>query len=179
MRTSQSAVARLEAGDGNPRLSTIERYATAVGLSIDWWLKPIPTEVAVAAKLRSGAVLRDIIGSQPAQLSADTSLASAIGVIAREGGVVVIDPDTEVVLGVVTSREAVRAVANDRDLNRTALSDICIDVTAQAEDPIEVAKDLMLNYDLRRLPVLDETNRPVGLVSMADVERELAGVGSE
>jgi transcriptional regulator with XRE-family HTH domain len=38
MGTSQSAVARLEAGEGDVRLSTLERYAAAVGLAIDWRL---------------------------------------------------------------------------------------------------------------------------------------------
>jgi len=38
MGTSQSAVARLEAGEGDVRLSTLERYAAAVGLAIDWTL---------------------------------------------------------------------------------------------------------------------------------------------
>ena len=36
MGTSQSAVARLEAGEADVRLSTIERYAAAVGLDLDW-----------------------------------------------------------------------------------------------------------------------------------------------
>ena len=39
MGTSQSAVARLEAGDGDVRLSTLERYATAIGLSLRWRLE--------------------------------------------------------------------------------------------------------------------------------------------
>jgi len=38
MGTSQSAVARLEAGEADLRLSTLERYAAAVGLAIDWSL---------------------------------------------------------------------------------------------------------------------------------------------
>jgi transcriptional regulator with XRE-family HTH domain len=38
MGTSQSAVARLEAGEGDVRLSTLERYAAAVGMTLDWQL---------------------------------------------------------------------------------------------------------------------------------------------
>lgn len=36
MGTSQPAVARLEAGTGDLRASTLERYAAAVGARIDW-----------------------------------------------------------------------------------------------------------------------------------------------
>lgn len=39
MRTSQSAVARLEAGDADVRASTLERYAAAVGCEITWQFK--------------------------------------------------------------------------------------------------------------------------------------------
>ncbi len=39
MGTSQSAVARLEAGGLDARLSTIERYAAAVGHVLDWRLE--------------------------------------------------------------------------------------------------------------------------------------------
>lgn len=38
MGTSQSAVARVEAGDSDVRLSTIERYAAAVGHVVEWSL---------------------------------------------------------------------------------------------------------------------------------------------
>lgn len=36
MGTSQSAVARLERGDADVRLSTFDRYAAAVGRTVDW-----------------------------------------------------------------------------------------------------------------------------------------------
>jgi len=36
MGTSQSAVARFEAGDLDVRLSTIERYAQALGATLEW-----------------------------------------------------------------------------------------------------------------------------------------------
>jgi len=42
MRTSQSAVARLESGDADVKLSTLERYAAALGQQLDWKLKGQP-----------------------------------------------------------------------------------------------------------------------------------------
>ena len=34
--TSQSALARLESGEGNPTLATVDRYASAMGKKIEW-----------------------------------------------------------------------------------------------------------------------------------------------
>ena len=40
MGTSQSAVARLESGELDARRSTLERYAAAVGSTVDWHVRP-------------------------------------------------------------------------------------------------------------------------------------------
>jgi transcriptional regulator with XRE-family HTH domain len=39
MKTSQSAVARIEAGVADVRMSTLERYAAAVGRAISWQIR--------------------------------------------------------------------------------------------------------------------------------------------
>jgi transcriptional regulator with XRE-family HTH domain len=42
MGTSQSAIARLETGDGDVRATTLERYAAAVDCEITWFVRPRP-----------------------------------------------------------------------------------------------------------------------------------------
>ena len=42
MGTSQSAVARFESGEADVRLSTLERYASALGCTLDWKLRKDP-----------------------------------------------------------------------------------------------------------------------------------------
>ena len=42
MGTSQSAVARLESGDADVRLSTLERYAAAIDRQLGWRLERRP-----------------------------------------------------------------------------------------------------------------------------------------
>ncbi len=44
MGTSQSAVARLETGDADVRVSTLERYAAAIGSQLAWQARPRPGE---------------------------------------------------------------------------------------------------------------------------------------
>lgn len=39
MRTSQSAVARIERGEIDAKLSTVERYASAIGHRLEWRVK--------------------------------------------------------------------------------------------------------------------------------------------
>ena len=42
MGTSQSAVARLETGTSDVMMSTVERYASALGLQLEWTLGEDP-----------------------------------------------------------------------------------------------------------------------------------------
>jgi len=41
METSQSSVARLEGASGDARLSTLDRYAQALGFRVQWHLLPL------------------------------------------------------------------------------------------------------------------------------------------
>jgi transcriptional regulator with XRE-family HTH domain len=52
MGTSQSAVARLESGELDARLSTLERYAAALGRTVDWRVRPAGSSTLPATPLQ-------------------------------------------------------------------------------------------------------------------------------
>ena len=41
MATSQPAIARLERGEVDPKLSTLARFAAAIGQQVDWRIRPV------------------------------------------------------------------------------------------------------------------------------------------
>lgn len=56
MKTSQSAVARLEAGDIDAKISTVDRFAAALGRRVEWRVvttRRVPTKRAKRAKRAS------------------------------------------------------------------------------------------------------------------------------
>jgi predicted XRE-type DNA-binding protein len=70
MGTSQSAVARLEAGEADVRASTLERYAAAIGSQISWRLQdpgaaepPQPGPLPLPGSLQRGPLQRGPVTS--------------------------------------------------------------------------------------------------------------------
>ncbi|MFM7694217.1 MAG: helix-turn-helix domain-containing protein [Actinomycetota bacterium] len=53
MGTSQSAVAKLERGESDPRISTVARFAHAVGHRLEFALVPLPDDGAAVDAQRS------------------------------------------------------------------------------------------------------------------------------
>jgi DNA-binding FadR family transcriptional regulator len=60
MATSQSAVARLEHGGGDPKISTLERYAAAIGASVTWDVAVDEQAVADSPHLTMTKVIRGV-----------------------------------------------------------------------------------------------------------------------
>jgi CBS domain-containing protein len=90
------------------------------------------------------------------------------------GDVVVVEDGQ--VSGIVTDRDIViRAVADGRDPDSTAVTDVCTTgvETIEPDASVDDAVRLMRESDIRRLPVT-KNGRPVGIVSLGDlaVERE-------
>jgi len=87
------------------------------------------------------------------------------------GAVVVMDEDDRPT-GIVTDRDvAIRCVAEDRNADATTVWDVMTQPVhlVREDTPIEEALSKMAGAGSRRLPVVDETGRLVGVLALDDV----------
>jgi len=96
---------------------------------------------------------------------------------------VVEDRQSMRLIGIITDRDiAVRAVAEGRDMLITTVRD-CMSEEISYVHPdslIHEVEQIMENRQVRRVPVVDETKRICGIVSLADIARtrpDLSAVG--
>jgi CBS-domain-containing membrane protein len=92
------------------------------------------------------------------------------------GAIAVIDSDGKLV-GMLTDRDICMAAYTQGQ----ALRDIPVAsamatkvYSCQAGEPVVVAERLMRDNQIRRVPIVDADNRPVGLLSLNDVARHAA-----
>jgi CBS domain-containing protein len=80
--------------------------------------------------------------------------------------------DGEALTGMITDRDiVVRAIAQGKDPRGMPVREVASGklVTVHADDDLDEALWLMASQQVRRLPVLDENNRLVGVVAQADI----------
>jgi CBS domain-containing protein len=124
----------------------------------------------------------DIMTAQPACCMPDDSAKDAARVMKENdcGCVPVVERDTGHLIGVVTDRDlAVRGVAEGKgaevrveDLMTVAPS------CCSSEDDVTVVELLMANNQVRRVPVVDDEGRCVGIIAQADLARAMLVSGS-
>lgn len=76
------------------------------------------------------------------------------------------------ICGIVTDRDLIlRCVACDKDVKQTPVSDImtCNVTTCKKTDDITNAENKMAQKQVRRLPVCDDNNRVVGMLTLGDL----------
>jgi signal-transduction protein with cAMP-binding, CBS, and nucleotidyltransferase domain len=96
------------------------------------------------------------------------------------GTLVVVDANDRP-LGIVTDRDlATRCVADRRDPSRTTLADLMTNPVAwiHAGATVAAALDEMTRLGVRRLAVIDDRERLVGVLALDDVFRASHGAGS-
>ena len=91
--------------------------------------------------------------------------------------VVVVDGDGEL-SGILTSTDFVEIAAEGGDTTGLAVSDFMATdlVTVTANDPVETAASLMLDHDVHHLPVVDETEGVVGMLTTTDMTAYVSGI---
>jgi len=95
---------------------------------------------------------------------------------ANVGTIVVLD-DERVPVGILTDRDVMlRCVVDGEDADQTKVSEVMTSpISMVREDtPIEEALNVMATCNVRRLPIVDEKNRLVGILAVDDVVELLA-----
>jgi CBS domain-containing protein len=118
--------------------------------------------------------IRELMTESPRTVSSDATVVEAARVMRDDdvGLVPVVDGDR--LVGTVTDRDiAIRVVAEERDPSSTTVREIASTdlVTIDPEQELGEALRLMAQHQVRRLPVVEEDGRLVGIVAQADVAR--------
>jgi CBS domain-containing protein len=85
---------------------------------------------------------------------------------------VIEDQQTRKLVGIVTDRDlAIRIVSEGLDAKSTKVETIMTRnvVTCKAEDDLQMVVDAMSKHQLRRIPVVDDDNKVLGIIAQADV----------
>ena len=85
---------------------------------------------------------------------------------------VIADEQTKKLVGIVTDRDlAIRIVAEGLDAKSTKVETIMTRnvVTCSAEDDLQKAVGAMSESQLRRIPIVDDDNKILGIIAQADV----------
>jgi CBS domain-containing protein len=89
---------------------------------------------------------------------------------------VIEDEKTHKLAGIVTDRDlALKVIAKGQDAKSTKVEAVMTRqvVTCRAEDDLQKALDAMAKHQLRRIPIVDNDNRIVGIIAQADVATRL------
>ena len=118
--------------------------------------------------------IRDVMTENPRSITVDQPVVEAARIMRDEdvGLVPIVEGDR--LVGTVTDRDiTVRVVAENRDPSSTTVHEVASTdlVTVDPQQDLDEALRLMAEHQVRRLPVVEEDGRLVGIVAQADVAR--------
>jgi CBS domain-containing protein len=119
----------------------------------------------------------DIMSKDVTVIREDETMREAAQRLANDDvGVLPITDDKKQLKGVLTDRDiVVHVIAQGKDPNQTRARELEQGeiVTLRPDDSVQHALDLMAQYKVRRLPVVED-GRVVGMVSQADVAKSVS-----
>jgi CBS domain-containing protein len=122
-----------------------------------------------------GKSVRDVMTANPCTIDADKSVAYAAKMMKQEDVGIAPIVEGDRLVGTLTDRDiAVRVVAEGRDPNAVKVREVASTdlVTVDPQQDLDEALRLMANHQVRRLPVVEEDGRVVGVLAQADVAEE-------
>ena len=114
--------------------------------------------------------------SNPCSIDADKSVAYAAKMMREEDVGLAPIVEAERLVGMLTDRDiTVRVVAEGKDPEQVKVRDVASSsqlVTVSPQQDLDEALRMMAKHQIRRLPVVEEDGKLVGVVAQADVARE-------
>src|SRR4051812_11895736 len=121
--------------------------------------------------------VRELMTESPRTVAPEASAVDAATVMRDEDtGVVPIVEGDGRLAGVVTDRDiALRVVAEGREARSTTVAEIASQdlATIDPQQDVDEALRLMAEHQVRRLPVVEEDGKLVGILAQADVARHV------
>ena len=119
--------------------------------------------------------IKDVMTSNPCTVDADKSVAYAAKMMRDEdvGLAPIVEGDK--LIGMLTDRDiAIRVVAEGRNPDHVTVREVASQqvVKIDPQQDLDEALRIMAKHQVRRLPVVEEDGRLVGVVAQADVARE-------
>jgi CBS domain-containing protein len=116
---------------------------------------------------------RDVMTPDPACCSPHTTLDEVAKLMAQNdcGEIPVIDTGDQIV-GVVTDRDIVCRVVAEGKNPQAYTAETCMSgpvITVRTDAPLDDVMAMMEKHQIRRVPVVDERDSCVGIISQADV----------
>jgi CBS domain-containing protein len=118
--------------------------------------------------------IRELMTVKPRTVKAGDSIVDAAKLMKGEDAGIAPIVDGEKLVGVITDRDiAIRVVAEGKDPQSTKVEEIASQnlVTIDPQQDLDEALRLMAQHQVRRLPVVEEDGKLVGIVAQADVAR--------
>jgi len=118
--------------------------------------------------------IREVMTSDPRTVTADSSVAEAARLMRDEDTGIAPITEGERLVGVITDRDiAIAVVAEGKDPQSTKVTEIAARdlVTIDPQQELDEALRLMAQHQVRRLPVVEEDGKLVGILAQADIAR--------
>jgi CBS domain-containing protein len=122
-----------------------------------------------------GKSVQDVMTSNPCTIDADKPVAYAAKLMKQENVGIAPIVEGNRLVGTLTDRDIVlRVIAEGKDPQTISVREVAstAPVTVDPQEDLDEALRLMATHQVRRLPVVEEDGRVVGVLAQADVAEE-------